>query len=271
MGVAEVTLAARWPALAPVEATVACGGGPHRLRWAGGRLHALDHADDEGERLLVALGGDPPACLELLAAWEAHRDDLRVLTLGPRHDDDRSVIDGAAVEAVRTGQFANNLHSDRTSRAQLPPQVRARAMPQFENLDEQEDHLRRHLELLRLFTVPTSLQQRLCVTVAAAWLDRDPDCPALHAALVGRARPLLRLWAGGDVAVHFTIGPNAHVHRTAEGAVAAELPTSWLVEVWGPGLALVDGHFVLDVLDGGRLHAVAPDGAVVDYPAEEAP
>jgi hypothetical protein len=124
------------------------------------------------------------------------------------------------------------------------------------------------LELLRLFTLPPTIQRRLCAAVAAAWIERDPDRAALVAALVGRARPALRAWAGDAVPVHLTIGPNRHARRSDDGAVSAELPTRWLVDVWGPGLALIDGHFVLDVQDGdaGHVRAVAPDGALVLLP-----
>ena len=255
------------PAVAPVEARLQCGGDSHRLRWADGVLHALDHPDAAGEDLLVALGADRPECLEVLAAWDAHRNDVRVLTLGPRHGDDRPVIDAAAVDAVRTGQFATNLYRHRAGLARMPPQRGAGARFPHDNLDEQEDHLRRHLQLLRLFTLPAALQQRLCVTVAAAWLVRDADCPALQAALVGRAGPALRAWAGDGAPVQLTVGPGLRVNRVADGTgISAELPTRWLVDVWGRGVALLEGHFVLDVVDDGQVRAVAPDGTVVIRP-----
>ena len=251
---------------APVEARVECGGGTHRLRWTGGHLRALDHPDTEGERLLVALGGGRPECLEILESWDVHREDVRLLTLGPRHGGDLPVVATADLDAVRHGHFANNVRHGRAARAQMPAALRARGLP-GDSLDDQEEHLHRHLALLRLFTLPAVLQQRLGAAVAATWWARDPDTPALQAAVVGRARPALRAWAGGDVAVHFRVGPATTVARTDDGeAVEAELPTRWLVDVWSRDLALVDGHFGLEVLDGDQLRAVAPDGSVVVRP-----
>ncbi|MGO9975212.1 MAG: hypothetical protein ACLP01_20910 [Solirubrobacteraceae bacterium] len=83
-----------WVGIAPAQVTVACGVEQHRLRWEGGALRALDHADLEGERTLAALGGEPCACVELLDAWDRHRDDPRVLALASRGPADRLAPQG---------------------------------------------------------------------------------------------------------------------------------------------------------------------------------
>ncbi len=74
-----------WAGLAAAEARLDCGGQPHRLRWADGRLHALDHTSDlEGEQILSALGGQGFPCLDVLDLWTQHAADLRVLILASR-------------------------------------------------------------------------------------------------------------------------------------------------------------------------------------------
>lgn len=249
---------------------MACGGEAHRLGWADGRLHALDHPDAEGERTLVALGGGRPECLAMLDAWDDHADDLRLLTLGPRHDGDRPVITAADVEAVQNGPFATNIANQLAALARIPPHARAQGFFPPGDPDHQKERLRRHLGLLRLFTLPVALQRRLCATVADVWLARSPDHPVLHAALVGRARPDLRQWAGGEgKAVHLTIGPAAWARRVPDG-VTAQLPTRWLVDVWGRGQTLVDGWFGLGAVDAGHIRAVGPDGMEAVRPVSAA-
>ena len=77
-----------WAAFGPAEATCACGGLQHRLRWEACQLTAPDHPEAEGELVLGALGGDQPECIRLLRAWGEHCDDLDVLMLGPRSSAD---------------------------------------------------------------------------------------------------------------------------------------------------------------------------------------
>ena len=232
-----------WAAVPPADELVTCGGARHRLRWAEGELTAPDHPDPEGERILASLGGAPPFCTEAVTAWAAHTDDLRVLTVGPTHPGDPVNLDADAIESVRHGQFARNLANQRAFMNRMPMAERLGVDP----LADQEEHLRRHLELLLLLTLPYPLQHRLAVTVAAAWTERRPDAPVLVAAVANRLAPVLREWAGG--------------------AAADRPPPRWLVDVWGPGLALVDGHLVTEVVATGpdsgtaEVRAVAADGS----------
>ena len=74
-----------WAGLPAAEASLDCGGKPHRLRWADGQLHPLDHTDDlAGEQILSALGGHRIRCLDVLETWAQHETDLRVLILASR-------------------------------------------------------------------------------------------------------------------------------------------------------------------------------------------
>ena len=51
-----------------VVVAVRCSGSRHEVRWRRGQLELLHH-DVEAEEVLAALGGEPPACLGLLALW----------------------------------------------------------------------------------------------------------------------------------------------------------------------------------------------------------
>jgi hypothetical protein len=73
-----------WALLPPADVQVSCGDATHRLRWADGRLAALDHPEAEEELVLAALGGDRPRCVGLVESWGRRGDDLEVLTVGPR-------------------------------------------------------------------------------------------------------------------------------------------------------------------------------------------
>jgi hypothetical protein len=81
-----------WAALPPAVAEVSCGEQTHRLRWAEGKLIAVDHPDAEGELVLAALGGDRSDCVDLVEAWGRHSDDLEVLAAGPRSAADELTI-----------------------------------------------------------------------------------------------------------------------------------------------------------------------------------
>jgi len=87
-----------WAAFGPAEAQLRCGDAQHRLRWADGTLQALDHPDAEGELVLGALGGDTSPCLDVVAAWGKHCDDLTVLAIGPRSASDQLTIPASVLD-----------------------------------------------------------------------------------------------------------------------------------------------------------------------------
>jgi hypothetical protein len=97
-----------WAAFGPAEAPLRCCDAEHRLRWADGKLQAVDHPDAEGELVLAALGSDTSPCLDTVMAWGRHSDDLAVLAVGPRSASDpvtipAAVLDEAAARGM-TGQ-----------------------------------------------------------------------------------------------------------------------------------------------------------------------
>jgi hypothetical protein len=122
-------------------------------------------------------------------------------------------------------------------------------------------------ELPTLLGLGGGLPDRLVATVAATWAERldeaEPQLPRLQAALYGRAATSLRGWLGEPAArIKLSMGEPARLSRNAR-AIRAQLPFSWLVDVWAKGLATVWGRFCLAATsdDGLRwtLTTVGPD------------
>ena len=113
-----------WVGIAPAEHSVPCGGEHHRLRWEQGRLVACDHGDPDDELVLTALGGQELQCIELVRAWERHRDDLRALVIGTRDGSDElrpGIRSPPAGGRVRAPALARGpLSADHTAVLALP-------------------------------------------------------------------------------------------------------------------------------------------------------
>jgi hypothetical protein len=99
-------------AFGPAEAPLRCGDAEHRLRWADGMLHAVDHPDAEGELVLAALGSETTPCLDMVMAWGKHSDDLTVLAVGPRSHTDAVTIPATVLDEI-------NALNDRAGQAHL--------------------------------------------------------------------------------------------------------------------------------------------------------
>ena len=275
-------MSAWWAGLAPAELPVDCGGQQHRVRWADGVLHTLDHDDPDGERALAALGGEPSGCILLLDAWARHADDLQVLVQASRGPADplaapepppsgaygsRLTVSGSSPRGVqasgRSGWFAY------APRARMPRRYASYAplhAPQPGVLDPAD-------ELGALLTLGGGLADRLVGEVAATWADRiaaqddrvADAGPALHAALYGRVLAALRDRLGEpDLDISLTMCPpdaERSVARDQDG-VRVTLPFAWLAEVWVAGFATIAGRFCLGRTtadDALRLHTVGPD------------
>jgi hypothetical protein len=244
--VGDVSLTSWADGLAAAQATVACGGDQHRLRWEAGELTALDHDDPDGERALAALGATSCACVEALDAWARYAEDPRVLLLGRR----------GPTDGIRF----------------FTPDPRAIAPGAKRSVAERERD-----ELLALFALGGGLPDRLVATVAAAWRARlaagrgrglTAARPLLDAALYGRLLATLREWMGtSDLELELeqlAEGAPPRIAWTADRSVSAALPFGWLVDVWIQGLAVVAGRLCLNVArdadDGSlRLVCVGPD------------
>jgi hypothetical protein len=286
-----------WQGLAPAQAVVECSGNRHRLRWEAGALHALDHGDVEGERTLAALGGQACACLDVIEAWDRHRDDLRVLVLASRgptdilqaRDDPGAWASGGqfgvSQPAVVASLGAGARSSPPASLRRLPS---ASAMGRrasgwtsyaplgapFPSPGRQSQKARAESELVALLGLGGGLPDRLAATVAVAWKARLRESgrpPArsraqLQAALHGRVFAVMRSWLGASRAESrlVMIGEKGKPRLIPEdGSVRVELPFGWLVDVWAQGLATIWGRFCLSAsTDDGRswkLTTVGPD------------
>lgn len=284
--VREVALNSWWLGLASAQATVNCNGHDHRLRWEAGDLHALDHCDVESERTLAALGGQRCICVDMLEAWERHRDDLRVLVLASRGPTDPVVVQedqsaqfgvarpqivrarGAVPSRARLRQTGTVVsHMGRAVARQsgwtaYGPSGRASKQAEAEN------------ELFALLGLGGGVPERLVATVAAAWSERlgrpdrtiDRARPQLRAALHGRVFAAMRTWLGGSGVESELkmIGENEAPRLISEdGIVRAELPFGWLVDVWAKDLATIWGRFCIaaTTTDGStwQLTTIGPD------------
>jgi hypothetical protein len=261
-----------WVGIAPAERSVSCGGEHHRLRWEQGRLVACDHGDPDDELVLAALGGQELQCIELVRAWERHRDDLRVLVIGPRGGIDElppgsdaqpagSRAIGRSRSGTRSRNFVGRSHRGVSNGGHPEPNSAA-------------DDL---AELTTLTALGGGLGERLVATVAAEWnarlRDGHPDLAdataRLQAALYGRVCAALRRWLGDpqlSPELEMTAPEHARSLSREEGVVHAQLPFAWLVDVWARDLTTVQGRFCLDAKPGStaygerwELATVAPD------------
>jgi hypothetical protein len=278
-----------WLGLAPAQASVICGGAEHRLRWEAGELTALDHEDPEAERALAALGAERCACVDVLDAWAAHRDDARVLVLASRGQ-----IDPLAPPGDETPQFGaaqpailGGLTLQGRGRRTRRPRRRAAASAAFQAgggggffgsgagpTDPMARKAQAENELIALLGLRGALPERLAATVAAAWRERLEQRdrgvarvrPQLQAALHGRACAAIRPWLGEtDRHVSLTmIGDDEEPSLAAgDSGVRAELPFALLVDVWCKGLVTIWGRFCLSATtDDGQvweLVTIGPD------------
>jgi hypothetical protein len=129
-------------------------------------------------------------------------------------------------------------------------------------------------ELIALLGLGGGLQERLVATVAAAWRQRLGHAdralsrarPQLRAALHGRVFAALGDWLGAsglESELRMIADRDEPKLLSEDGAVRAELPFGWLVEVWARDLATIWGRFCLaaTTTDGRSwsLTTVGPD------------
>jgi hypothetical protein len=133
----------------------------------------------------------------------------------------------------------------------------------------------RRAELLSLLALGAEFQFRLSATVAAAWADggsragdRSAGRPALAAALTGRLAPAAQSWLGIDPA-QVEVAPHEEegwgrlaLSGTGGGrGLRAALPVGWLASVWAAGLAVTDGHLIVEIRE-----AAWPEATVLGVP-----
>lgn len=262
--------ARRWcQDLPDVAAELDCGGQRHSVVWRRGKLVLEDH-DLLAERSLVALGAQPPPCVELLDAWRGLR--------GPRLL--RALLDRGTVPieelAERKLRHAQAIE-DATRFIAGPGQVLRGLLA---NARRDIEHEQRTWAITLLRALPVEFRHRLALAVIVAmqrhWHDEafrsrhrehiDPVLRAIAGACIERSARRCRRDLEPDARFVIT----SHVVAPGEppacavrldaggGAGTVSLPLAWFTDVWSRELALVDGCFVTRRAGHGAAPASLP-------------
>jgi hypothetical protein len=255
-------------------AFVECGGERHAIAWRRGKLVLEDH-DLLAERALIALGSDPPRCIELLDAWKALRDAelIEAFLFAHRTLDPADVLDRRRryEEAIERAD----------QRLGMVPRMRPEVAARFRELRDAAVRREQRLWAITLIeTLPPPFRRRLAlatiVRCARQW-EKGVHREGLESTLHAIASPLLersvRRWRR-NLKPYASVIVSAQVLSPGErpscaaridnsGAhVVLKAPLAWFTGVWARGLALIDDCFVLAVVaegpgDGSSLHVVA--------------
>jgi hypothetical protein len=245
-----------WVGTPAAETAVACGPNHHRLRWDAGRLTPLDHLDPAVEAVLAEMGGEEPACLALARYWADHRSDERVLILASRHPGDTLGLTGPDVARVRSLLEQDNTRLRNLLRRAAFADGASGGAGGHGRIEAN----RRHLGLIELLALDPSIVRRLQSEVAynlsAPRPLPDANRIILEAATVGRLASIARRWSGSDRPPTVTLGDEPGADIDAGGLTVRVRPT-WLAEIWGRYLGVVDHFLILDV------HRIVEDRAEV--------
>jgi hypothetical protein len=275
-----------WYAQLPAaETRVPCGDGQHTIRWVAGALELTNHPDAEAELVLAALGGGKPDCVRIAESWQRRCQDIELLTILPRSDNDRIEITWEVVaetrSPTRTSVAMSGPPGGPLAMSQLPPG----APPHIRQMQQAALAIRaRQIDILSVLALGHEFQKRLVGSIVASVGDAAPGVrqppgeaapalatPALVAALAGRVAPAVARWVGvspDDVTVAVYKGSDWGSIYATEDAVWVALPVSWLASVWACGLELMDGRFVVGVTDTGLLALGEPGGKPVEIGSE---
>lgn len=230
----------------PVEAYVDCGDDRHLITWSDGALRLCDH-DVEPEKVAATLGGELPVCLEILTAWPW--DDYEIETL--------DALAGWAKGSV-----------DLLTRTGLATAVAKMAQGAIRSVTVSKV-LERRFQLGLLNALPEELKGVLACLLFLKTRDKWvlPDFrrhygDKFQQVIAGKVLPALGLSAAGaglrlgprtTFACWITEpgeAPSISGWAVSGGAGAAvTVSFDWLVSIWGRSLAVVDGAFVLEILD----------------------
>ncbi|HVE90716.1 MAG TPA: hypothetical protein VNE62_00225 [Actinomycetota bacterium] len=246
-----------------ITVPVDCGGRTHHVRWSSGQLSLLDHQLTE-ERALVAMGGELPPCMQILASWGGDwTDDELMAVLGTP----------AAGKPPWLRRWGSPFASGRSAR-----QLRAKALGLQESsrdVDSVSSRMERADARMSVISrLPPQLGALLCLSVAydlgpCRWKSNTfrhtgPDFQggfyeALNASLregvqvagvaEGGREAVCGFVAVGDV-------PPGALGFAVDGAavLAAFVHRSWPTRVLHKGRTLMNGSAVLHVesTEGGR-------------------
>lgn len=277
-----------------VPVTCGPGGATHTVRWRRGRLR-LDHHDPDAEEALVAFGGERPRCLELLQLWRAAVRDggfIEEWASRPRPDLHRTDWLEVALRRLRAEGVQDLLIG-------LPPARADRMGSVLVSFPlELQDRAALAVAVRTLRTTPPISDAALetsagsAAPAAPAWPGwpaararaQDPTHLHLHLAEAARQRARiafvkslrpLAAYARPAALVPLSCEIVEHACGLApkvDGLLAGRdswcrltLPRSWLVDVWGRGVATVDGHFVASIDGQGRAHSGPLEATAVQW------
>ena len=208
----------------------------HRITWARGRVVLHDH-DLEAERVVQALGGEPCPCLSVLDACREPSSNIR----RPTH---RITLAQAVAKVKGLSAYPAAAKPQQDRMIAMMRQQYVRQMFPDELLAVLSDAwaVRRERRFRRPLPPrqPPDLEQRLQAAVA----------PACQQGM-RRARRDLRAYATFTIECWKRVPDEPLLLKgmldSTGGTLALSLSADWLNRVWIRGLAVVDGHFVLDV------------------------
>jgi hypothetical protein len=233
-----------------------------------------DH-DVPAERALMALGGEMCVCLAVLDCCLTADAAAVFKTWGGRSQVDPSKLEkqlaasAQLATALKRPSVQMNVQIQMGSPSSLPPQLAQLAQVMRGSQQQFVAHLfkGRWTESV-LWALSEDMRDRLAlsrvVQLARAKSIDESLQATLDVALTFRARPALeacfRHWVrqdvGGLARVACRVAPGDDppvVIGSARSGALVTLPLRWLPEVWGRGLALVDGCFVVSVTGRGEV------------------
>jgi hypothetical protein len=206
-----------------VTAEVECGGSIHTVVWRRGKLVLVDH-DLQSEATMVALGGEPPPCVQVLYAWRRARRTARFVQI----DD----------ETINYFRARNLTLGDKFQAALLPESLR-----QLRERTTWLNTLRTRAEGARVFGSRTDLPGKSLVTAIRRLAENTLD------RLVDPLRSFIPVEPSAKVLPRGA--PPSALGRPGGGGriqlAEVFLPPEWLATVGLLEVAEVDGRFVLAV------------------------
>jgi hypothetical protein len=257
--------------LPAVTAEVACGDKRHRITWQRAKLVLEDH-DLLAERSLVALGGEPPLCLQILDAWRQPvlaPDMLDRLLLDERTmDPEEFLLRRLRYEqALETAMGGFPFVLPRAVWSRVKAAMRQRTEHEFEReqrlwkstlIESLPPQLRRRRALAGIVQLarsasgdddryrPLELPEFMLRSVAEPLLERSVRRWRRNLKPFASVLVEARLQAPGEPA-----GCTARIDNSG-AHVTLTLPLVWFTDVWAHGIALVDDCFVLRRATGER-------------------
>lgn len=205
-----------WAGVPPVEVTLECRGRSHRLRWEDGELTTPDHPG-AGRRPPVKKGDPPRSAAQRIA------DDV----------DNRGCVTVARGWRVFRTDPRVLVLGRRHPGETLDPVA----------ADASDDPLARVLVALGP-ALERRLQLEVAATVAKGWTPGQGAI--LEAATVGRLTKALGRWLEPGHRAVIELAERSAVTDIG-GTTIVRLAPTWLAQVWGRYLTLVDGFLVLEV------------------------